>query len=217
MISIGVFDSGIGGKALANTLEKAFPSAKLTVVDDKKHAPYGTKTPTEIKRLTAQAIQPLLDEDVVVIACNTATAYAIDELREQHPDVKFVGIEPMLKQAAASSKSLVIAVCATPATLQSPRYRHLKAEYGHGIEIIEPDCSDWASMIEANEVNHEHIQQIVETVCAKGADVIVLGCTHYHWIKEDIERLAANRALVFEPSKAIAARVASILKVELTP
>jgi glutamate racemase len=164
--------------------------------------------------LSDAAIQPLLSLncDVIVIACNTATAIAIKTLRTKYPNQRFVGIEPMIKTAAKLSKTRTVAVCATPATLNSQRYSNLKTKYGSDIQIIEPDCSKWAKMIECNDINHQMIEGTIKNVCDQNADVIVLGCTHYHWIKDEIIKLSLGYAQVIEPSEAIGRRIKSILK-----
>lgn len=212
-MKLGVFDSGIGGEAIAASLATAFPQADIMTVNDKAHMPYGSRGAEEIVSLTDKAIQPLLTAqcDVIVIACNTATTTALPTLRKKYPAQKFIGIEPMVKPACALTKTGVVAVCATPVTLASERYAKLVAEYAHGVSLIEPDCSDWAYMIENNAVNEEKIAAVVADVIKQGADVIVLGCTHYHWIKELIEQSANGDAMVLEPSNAIAARVSELL------
>jgi len=154
-MTIGVFDSGIGGEAVARHLEVAFPEATIITVNDHEHVPYGSRTAEDIKRLTEAALQPLIKADCacIVIACNTATAASIDYLRITYPHQRFVGLEPMVKPAAEKTQSGVIAICATPATLTSERYRKLKQTYARDIAVIEPDCSDWASLIEASREN----------------------------------------------------------------
>lgn len=212
-MKLGVFDSGIGGEAVAAALRVTFPDADIITVNDRQHIPYGDKAPEEVIRLTDTAIQPLITAscDVIIIACNTATALAVEPLRQRYPTQKFIGIEPMIKTAASVSTTGTIAVCATPATLASDRYHNLIAQYGAGLQIIEPDCATWAHMIEHNQINHHTIEHIITTVCDQGADVIVLGCTHYHWIKDLIIELAAGRAAILEPSEAIGRRVQQIL------
>jgi len=212
-MKIGVFDSGIGGKAIAERLERDYPSDEVLYVNDSKHVPYGSRSSEEIISLTDAAIQPLLDAqcDVVVLARNTATAAAIEFLREKYPTTPFVGLEPMVKPAAQQTKTGVIAICATPATLNSSRYRGLKDTYANDVKVVEPDCSRWASMIEHNQVQHGHIARTIEGVLKQGADVIVLACTHYHWIKEEITGLVAGRAIILDPSEAIARRVGVII------
>lgn len=210
---IGIFDSGIGGEAVAAALAKTFPHATITTVNDKANVPYGNKSSTEVIELTRRAVQPLLDAtcDVIVIACNTATTTALPILRAENPDQLFIGIEPMIKPAAALTNSGVIAVCATPATLSSSRYQELVRTYASNLDIIEPDCSKWAYLIENNQINRSHIDTVVADVRAKGADVIVLGCTHYHWIKEEIIEASGKDVSILEPSEAIGRRVSQLL------
>ena len=213
-MKLGIFDSGIGGEAVAAALAQTFPQATIITVNDRGHLPYGDKTLDEVQHLTEAAIQPLLTSscDVIILACNTATALAIEYLRATYPEQKFIGIEPMIKAAAALTKSGTIAVCATPGTLASTRYARLVQKHGSHLTILEPNCSQWAYWIESNQINREHIAEIVNDVCEKDADVIVLGCTHYHWIKELIIELAAGRATVIEPSEAIGRRVQELLE-----
>lgn len=213
-MKLGVFDSGIGGEAVAAALQLTFPSAIIQTVNDHAHVPYGDKTKGEVIVLTDKAIQPLLagECDVIIIACNTATALAIEWLRKEYPNQKFIGIEPMIKSAAHLTKTGTVAVCATRATLDSERYTTLINQYGKNLQIIEPDCSQWAYWIENDQLNQAHVAHIINYVCDQGADVIVLGCTHYHWIKEEIITLANGRAAVIEPSEAIGRRVAELLE-----
>lgn len=213
-MKLGIFDSGIGGEVVALSLKCAFPEAEILTVNDREHVPYGSRSANEITHLTDLAIQPLLHAscDIIILACNSATAAAIETLRQRYPSQQFIGLEPMIKTAAAKSKHGIIAMCATPATLASERYRRLVSQHGSNLTVIEPDCSTWAAMIEANQLNTAHIQQTIAAVCEQGADVIVLGCTHYHWIKDRIEKHAAGRAIVIEPSDAIARRVRALLE-----
>ena len=212
-MKLGVFDSGIGGEAVAASLRITFPDAKIITVNDRKNVPYGDKTPDQVISLTDAAIQPLIKTscDVIILACNTATSLAIEALRAEYPNQKFIGVEPMIKAAAAKTTSNTIAVFATPATLASERYSQLVQTYAAHLSILEPDCSTWAFMIENDSINHNEIKNIIEDVCQRGADVIVLGCTHYHWIKDLIIQLTNGRAEVIEPSKAIGRRVKSFL------
>lgn len=213
-MKLGVFDSGIGGEAVAEALRKTFPEAQVDTVNDRKNVPYGSKSADEVRTLTEAALQPFLhgNYDVIVLACNTATALAIAYLRATYPDQKFIGIEPMIKPAAELTKTNIVAVCATPATLSSERYNTLVAAHGSHLTLIEPDCSEWAYLIENNQFNRSHVEHIVNDICNRGADIIVLGCTHYHWIKDLIIELAAGRAAVLEPSEAIGRRVRLLLQ-----
>ncbi|HEX8389874.1 MAG TPA: aspartate/glutamate racemase family protein [Candidatus Saccharimonadales bacterium] len=211
-MKIGVFDSGIGGEAIAATIRAAFPDATVQTVNDRAHLPYGSRPPAEIVRLTDAAIQPLLasDCDVIVLACNSATAAAIEPLRLTYPEQQFVGLEPMVKPAAQQTTSRVVAVCATPATLASDRYRTLKEIYAQNIVVLEPDCRDWATMIEQQQLDELIIKNEINDLLLQDVDVIVLACTHYHWIRELIESLVDGKASVLDPSQAIVERIKSL-------
>jgi glutamate racemase len=213
-MKIGIFDSGIGGQAVAESLGQAFPDAMIVTVNDSEHLPYGNRTSEDIAQLADTALQPLLQQscDVIVLACNTATAAAIEALRAKYPTQLFIGLEPMIKPASELTKTGVVGVCATPATLASQRYTDLKHRYAVNTIVIEPDCSDWAHMIEYDQVDELIIKNIISDVCEQGADVIVLACTHYHWIRDIIEKTAAGRATVIDPSDAIVRRVTALLE-----
>ncbi len=203
----------MGGEAIADSLRKAFPEATILVVNDSENVPYGSKTTEEIIRLTDAAIQPLLKDacDIIILACNTATIAAIKTLRDRYPTQQFIGLEPMVKPAAAMTETGVIAVCATPFTLASERYAWLVETYAHDIRIIEPDCSRWARMIENGHIDRTAIANTITQCYDEGADVIVLGCTHYIWIKDLIEECAGAGVQVIEPSEAIVRRIKSLL------
>lgn len=215
-MKIGVFDSGVGGRAVAKRLGELLPDAEIICIDDHEHVPYGSRPVTEIIQLTDAAIQPLIDAncDAIVIACNTVTTVAITHLREEHPQMNFVGIEPMVKPAAAQTKSGKIAVLATPVTLASASYDSLKKTWAEGVTIIEPDTSSWAGLIEAGRSEEVPIEDTVFHLIEQNVDVIVLACTHYHWLKERAETAAGVRAIVLEPSDAIGNRILSLLSSE---
>jgi glutamate racemase len=122
-----------------------------------------------------------------------------------------IGMEPMVKPAAEQTKSKIIAVCATPKTLTSERYKWLKDTYAQGVQVLEPDCSDWALMIESNSIDREKVAKRIEEVIEQGADQIVLGCTHYHWIEELIKEIAAGRANVIQPEAPVVAQLKRVL------
>ncbi len=210
-MNIGVFDSGIGGEAVANSLRNYFPEAKITLVNDRENLPYGDKTSHQIRLLTDAAIQPILGSDVIVIACNSATTAAIEFLRGKYTNQKFIGIEPMIKPALNLTKTRIIGVCATPATLGSNSYRMLKDKYARNYQVVEPDCSNWAQMVENNDLNNSEVITVLDEMIANQVDVIVLGRTHYHWIKELIVEYVGPDIQVLEPSEAIGRRVSSLL------
>ena len=215
-MKIGVFDSGIGGKSVANAIEQALPDAEVIFMEDKDNIPYGNKSPEELYKLALPILNKLSNSgcDIIVVACNTVSTTIIGRLKQQ-VSTPLVAIVPMVKTASGITKSNVVAVCATPTTLASPRYAELKKEFGEGIEFLEPDCSDWAEMIEQNEVDENRIVGIVNEVIGMKADVIVLGCTHYHWISEVIEGITNGQAVVLQPETAIVEQVKRVLGLPL--
>lgn len=211
-MKIGVFDSGVGGQSFVNAINKALPEYQVLLREDKEHVPYGLRSPDEILNLITPIFQALVNDgcEVIVVACNTVTTTLIQELRDGF-DVPLVAVEPMVKTGAELTKTKIIAVCATPTTLASPRYRQLKDMYAYGIKVLEPDCSDWAMMIESDKIDHQKIQDRITDVCKKGADVIVLACTHYHWIEERIKDIAGNDVKVVQPEAAVIAQLKRVL------
>ena len=213
-MKIGVFDSGIGGLSVAHAIEQALPELEVMFRHDKpEHFPYAQKTPDEMFGYVVPIFQELIEGgcQVIIVACNTVSTTLIGRLRQEF-SVPLVAIEPMIKPAAELTKSNIIAVCATPTTLASQRYKWLKDQYAQGVTVIEPDCADWSYLIENNAMNQVRLRAEIEPALEQGADVVVLGCTHYHWIEADIQKLAANRATVIQPEQAVVARLEHLLK-----
>lgn len=211
-VKIGVFDSGVGGQSVINAINSEIPDLEIVYKDDKEHVPYGTRSINEIYGFVKPIFQSFIEEgcQVIVVACNTVTTNLISRLRNEFT-VPMIGMEPAIKPAAASTKSGVIAVFATPRTLESQRYHWLKEQFAKGITVLEPDCSDWALMIETNRINREKIAKTVEDSIKSGADQIVMGCTHYHWIEELIKQLADGRAQVIQPEKPVIQQLKRVL------
>jgi glutamate racemase len=209
-MKIGIFDSGMGGEIAAERLRRRFPDAIFTVINDRKHLPYGSKTNDEIYRLTRVAIAPLIGKcDVLVIACNTATAAAIDRLRADFPGQKFVGYEPMIKPAVGLSKTSCIVVLATPATIASERYQKLVDQFGQQTHIFTPDCSSWANNIENGHTDRIELGTVAHCLGAR-ADVIVLACTHYLALQDRLHQQFPE-AVIIEPTDAVADRISSLI------
>jgi glutamate racemase len=121
-------------------------------------------------------------------------------------------MEPMVKPAAEMTKTGIITVCATPTTLASERYRYLKDTYAKNIEVIEPECSRWAALIEHNQINQGHIAEAIEPALQKGSDVIVLGCTHYHWIEQEVRDMVDGRAIIIQPEEPVIRQLKKVLE-----
>lgn len=151
-MKIGVFDSGLGGEAVAEELRRLLPDAQVMSINDRAHMPYGTKPRAEIMKLTKEAIQPLL-----ALECDT-----------------------------------------------------IVDEFAKDITVIEPDCSTWAELIETKQIEQINLKETINPLLEQGVDVIILGCTHYHWLKEAIEMLAGPGVTVLEPSDAIKNRILEI-------
>ncbi len=208
---IGVFDSGVGGLSVVRAIEKAMPEHKVLFVNDTKNVPYGTKSPDELMKLVLPILRDMQQQcNVIVVACNTVTTTLAPELRKAL-DVPLVGMEPMVKPAAEHTTSKTVAIFATPTTLASARYQWLKTTYAAGVRVLQPDCSDWSSMIENSEIDRHTIEKVTEDVCQAGADVIVLGCTHYHWIEDIITKKATGRAIVLQPEQPVISQLRQVL------
>jgi len=212
-MKIGVFDSGIGGLSVARAIEKTLPEHEVIFVNDKEHVPYGTKQPEELLQLVGPILQSLVAQgcQVIVVACNTVSTTIIGELRQQF-SIPLISMEPMVKPAAEQTKTGVVAICATPTTLASKRYVWLKQTYAPSVTVIEPDCRDWALMIETNHIDRQKIHDAINTACEQKADVIVLGCTHYHWIEDIIRQEVAGRATVLQPEQPVIDQLKRVLK-----
>lgn len=213
-MKIGVFDSGIGGKSIADAIEQALPLDEVIFVNDSQHVPYGNRDPQEILSFIVPIFRKLVDDgcQVIVVACNTVTTTLIEQLRQSF-SVPLVAVEPMVKPAAQLTGSKVIAVCATPTTLASARYAELKEMYAKNITIVEPDCSDWSSLIEENEITKAKISEDIMPALQKGADVIVLGCTHYHWIEQEIAEIVGSRAVIIQPEQALISQLKRVIAI----
>lgn len=207
---IGIFDSGRGGYFVAERLQEILPEHDFIVADDSANVPYGTRTKEEILELTGRAIQPLLARcSIIVIACNTITTAIIHLLRERYPDVTFVGLEPMVKPASLLTRSGHIAVLATPSTLSSSRYQELKQAHASHLTIDEPPTAHWPRSIEDDEIEGLDLGDVISSH-DDGADVIVLGCTHYLALIPRLKTILSD-VTILEPSEAIARRVRQVL------
>jgi len=215
-MKIGVFDSGIGGLSVANAIERALPDAEVLFLHDTpNHFPYAIKSPEQIYSFIVPIFRNLVDAgcDVIVIACNTVSTTLASKLREVF-STPLITVEPMVEAAAMLTKTGVIAVCATPTTLASERYAELKRLYATGCTVIEPDCSDWSALIEHNQMNEARIRKEIEPARAANADVIVLGCTHYHWIEDQIRTIASGKAQVVQPEAMVINQLKKLLQLQ---
>ena len=202
---IGVFDSGVGGLSLLRELRRLLPNEDFIYYGDRANAPYGAKTHEEILNISKGIFDELLLRGVkaIVVACNTATAVAIEPLRAAYPDLPIIGIEPAVKPARVSGCKRVL-VLATPVTVNESRFAALlRANSGEGCEFIGVPCHDLAFMIE-NDASSAEIEEYMSSVFSPyredGFDGIVLGCTHYPLAKKEIKRAAGALVNVFDGS-----------------
>lgn len=210
-MKVGVFDSGLGGDIVADKLAEIFPNVEFITVDDRANLPYGNKNTDEIIALTDRAIQKLLPMcRIIVIACNTATAAAIETLRAHYPEVYFIGFEPAVRPAVRDTSFGKIMVLATKSTLNSNKYLTLKQRWAKNNQVIEPDCSDWAEKIEQGNFSEYDLTPIIDQAKAERIEEIVLGCTHYLAIEDDIKR-ALPSVKIQAPITGVARRLKEIM------
>jgi glutamate racemase len=214
---IGVFDSGLGGISVWQALHDALPYESLVYLGDGARCPYGSRSREEVKQYTEEAVERLLDEGckMVVVACNTATAVAIASLREKYPAIPFVGLEPAVKPATLTTKSGVIGVLATKRSLEGDHFRRAEAKYGGEVKILKAVGEGFVEVVESNEEyapqTEALVRKAVEPLVAGGADKIVLGCTHYPFLREVIACVAGDGVEIIDSSEAVARRVAALL------
>ncbi len=189
---IGFFDSGVGGLSVLKEALKIMPNEDYIYFGDSKNAPYGMKSAKEVRDLTFKAVEILLDKGVkgVAIACNTATSAAVSELRKVYPDLPLVGIEPALKPAVELNNEGDILIMATAMTLKEEKFKRLMERYKERASIIPVPCPGLMEFIEEGKFQGEEIENyLLEKINTYKKDkiaAIVLGCTHYPFIKETL-------------------------------
>jgi glutamate racemase len=215
--AIGIFDSGMGGLSVRAEIARRLPHESLIYFGDGKNVPYGPRPKEEIIGFASEAVDFLLLRGVkmVVVACNAATAAAIDHLRAQY-DIPIVGMEPAVKPAALASKTGVIGVLATAAALKGTLFRATAAKFAEQAKIVETVGEGFVELVESDlEDTPEALQVVraaVEPMLAEGVDHIVLGCTHYPFLIGQIRQVIGKREVVIvDSAPAIARRVDQLL------
>lgn len=223
MKTVGVFDSGVGGLSVLRALLARLPGVHFVYVADSAYAPYGERTVAEItdrsERITAW-LRHTHHIDALVVACNTATALAIDSLRATHPDLPIVGVEPALKPAAATSRTRHIGVLATRGTLNSERFARLRTQLestaSSPVHFICQPCDGLADAIERDDL------QAQQTLCERyvaalqehapgDMDTVVLGCTHYPFAAAALAQLLGSGVALVDTGEAVARRTLDVL------
>ena len=223
MATIGIFDSGSGGLSVYREIVKLLPYERYVYYADNAHCPYGEKS-AEYIRDRARAITDILlrmGVDIIVVACNTATAAAIATLREEYPDIPFVGMEPAVKPAALGTKTGVIGVLATAGTLKGSKYLKTKGRFEDDVHIVEHVGDGFVELVEKGILDGPEAYATVRTslqpLLDAGADRIVLGCTHYPFLRPVIEAIAGPGVQVIDPAPAVARQTVRMLEKDCIP
>lgn len=215
--TVGVFDSGVGGLSIVRALRTLLPGLPMVYVADSGHAPYGDRDDGHVLRRTQLVVDHLVAQgaELVVMACNTATAWAIEAMRSRHPGTQFVGVEPGVKPAAAVSANRRFAVMATPATLASRRFASLVATHASDCLVHPVACAGLAAAIERGEEGRDEVLSLLDRYCLPlrdyGLDTVVLGCTHYPFVADEIAMRVGPHIALLDTASAIARRVCELL------
>ncbi len=212
-LPVGVFDSGVGGLSVARAIRARLPDLDLIYVADSAHAPYGAKSAAAVRERSRAITRFLFDQGAaaVVVACNTATAMAVEDLRESFAQ-PIVAMEPAVKPAAAATRTGRIGVLATAGTLESVRYRRLLQDHGSQVKVIERVCHHWVDQVERGELSgataRAAVAAEIEPLLEAGADTLVLGCTHFPWLAPLIADVAGPEVALIDPAPAVAEQLA---------
>lgn len=207
--AIGVFDSGVGGLSVLRAIRAALPAENLVYVADSGHAPYGDKSEAHIIERTLAVGNWLAVSGVkaITVACNTATVVAIRHLREQ-THIPVVAIEPAIKPAANTTRTGVVGVLATTQTLQSESVARLCLEHGEGKRILLQACPGWVEAVEEADLHSPQtealLRQFVVPLMDQGVDTLVLGCTHYPFLRNTLQRIVGDDVVLIDPAVAVA-------------
>lgn len=214
---IGVFDSGVGGLSVLAEIQRLLPAETLHYVADCGHIPYGEKTPAFIRercqliaaRLHAQGAKAL------VVACNTATVAAVADLRERYPTWPIVGMEPAVKPAAAATRNGVVGVLATTGTLQSAKFAALLDRFALGVQVLTQPCPGLVEQVERGDLQGPETRRLLQgflaPLLAAGCDTLILGCTHYPFLRPLLAELVPSEVILVDTGAAVARRLHSLL------
>lgn len=216
--SVAVFDSGVGGLSVLRHIRAFLPHEHLLYLADQAHVPYGPRPASEIAAFARAITNFLLGQGakIIVVACNTATAAALDVLRRHFPQVPFVGMEPAVKPGATRTKTGKVGVLATAGTFESQRYASLMSRFAGDVILYENPCTGLVPLIEAGLLVDPQTEQLLDKclapMLAAGVDTIVLGCTHYPFVLPLIEGLVGPDVTVIDPALAVARQTRRVLQ-----
>lgn len=218
-MSIAVFDSGVGGISVLKSLVEVMPNEDFIYYGDSANAPYGTKTLEQVRTLTCEHAKELILKQHakgLVVACNTATSAAVRILREQYPDVPIVGIEPAVKPAMLFMKNPTVLVMATPMTIREEKLKKLMDRYRHLGEIIPLPCPGLMNFVERGDLYGDDVRQYLEELLYSYShgeiDAVVLGCTHYPFVRKMIQEVLGDKVRVFDGGNGTAREMKRRLK-----
>jgi glutamate racemase len=215
---IGIFDSGVGGLSVLRAIRSQLPRESILYLGDQIHVPYGPRPLREVRTFSHAITRFLLVKGakLIVVACNTASAVALMHLRQEFPDVPFVGMEPAVKPAAEQTRSGVVGVLATPATFQGALYASVLERFAQGVTVLQDTCPGLVQQIEDGDLKGAKTEAILRKallpMLARGIDTIVLGCTHYPFVIPLIEQIVGKDVRVIDPAPAVARQVSRLLE-----
>jgi glutamate racemase len=214
---IGVFDSGVGGLTVWREIVRQLPHEDTLYLADHAHVPYGSRPLAQVREFAEGIARFLLDQGakVIVVACNTASAAALHDLRRTFPDVPFVGMEPAVKPAAERTHNGIVGVIATQATFQGQLFASLVERYADNVRVLTQACPGLVEAVEAGRLDTPDtealLRQYLAPLLEAGVDQLVLGCTHYPFLRPTIERLVGAGVAVIDPAPAVARQVRRVL------
>lgn len=218
-MKVGVFDSGLGGLTVVQSLQKSIKGAEIFYIADTKNAPYGEKTPEQIRQYSLDVTEHFIEEhyiDALIIACNTATSAAVKLLREKYPQLIIIGTEPGIKPAIEQTSTGKVGVLATPATLKGDKYQQLANDLAleKDVVLFEQACPGLVEQIEKGKLHHSSTEMMLEMWLApmrkNRVDTIVLGCTHYPLVGEVIKKVMQRELNLIHTGEAIAKRLLTL-------
>ncbi|MBI2305146.1 MAG: glutamate racemase [Chloroflexi bacterium] len=213
---LGIFDSGVGGLAVLQEIKSLCPHEDILYYADSAHFPYGSQEPQVVQQLAMAATAALVDEGVklVVVACNTASSAALSLLRQRYP-IPFVGMVPAIKPASAGTRNGRVGVIATQGTLQGQVFADLVAQFAEGVTVLTQACPYLVEMVEDGETASPQVlcllHRYLDPLLAQDIDTLVLGCTHYPFLRLAIEKVVGEGVTIIDASHAVAQQVERVL------
>jgi glutamate racemase len=217
---IAVFDSGVGGLSVLREIRALLPNESLLYVADSGYVPYGERSPEFIRERCRTLAEFLLGQGakMLVLACNTATVAGVAELRELYPDLPVVGMEPAVKPAAAATQSGVVGVLATTGTLKSAKFAALLDRFASDVRVVTQPCPGLVECIEAGDLDSAHtrelLQSFVTPLLDAGCDTIILGCTHYPFLRPLLGTMLPESISLIDTGAAVARQVKRLLSAQ---